>query len=186
MQLREEALQSLLRLSRGIDSINERFGSIADWMVLLSCLVSATNAGVRYSFNYSSNAYLEIQWYLFGAMVLLGASYTLKLNEHVRVDIIYSQVSERTRMWIDLFGFIAFMLPITMFLAWLCWPIFWMAFRSGEMSSNAGGLMTWPAKLLLPLGFSLLALQGFSELIKRIAALRGLVTLDAKYAKPLQ
>lgn len=179
-------MSTLLRLSRGIDYVNERFGWIADWMVLLSCTVSALNAMVRYAFNFSSNAYLEIQWYMFAAMVLLGAPYTLKLNEHVRVDILYSNVSDRTRIWIDLFGFVVFMLPITIFLTWMSWPLFWMAFKSGEMSSNAGGLMTWPAKLLIPLGFVLLTFQGVSELIKRIAALRGNVTLDTKYEKPLQ
>ncbi len=179
-------MQSLLRLSKGIDGFNEKIGWIADWMVLLSCSVSALNAIVRYAFNYSSNAYLEIQWYMFGAMVFLGASYTLKMNEHVRVDIIYSSISDRARLWVDLFGFVVFMLPITIFFAWLSWPLFWMAFKSSEMSSNAGGLMTWPAKVLIPLGFILLTIQGVSELIKRIAALRGEYELEAKYEKPLQ
>jgi TRAP-type mannitol/chloroaromatic compound transport system permease small subunit len=179
-------MQALLRLSKCIDGFNERIGWIADWMVLLSCSVSALNAAVRYAFNYSSNSYLEIQWYMFGAMVFLGASYTLKMNEHVRVDIIYSSISDRARLWVDLFGFIVFMLPITVFLAWMSWPLFWKAFKSGEMSSNAGGLMTWPAKLLIPLGFILLTIQGVSELIKRIAALRGEYQLEAKYEKPLQ
>lgn len=176
----------LLALSRAIDALNERLGWLADWMVLLSAGVSALNAAVRYAFNYSSNSFLEIQWYMFGAMVLFGAAYTFKMNEHVRVDIFYSSVSDRTRLWIDTVGLILFLIPITAFLAMLCWPYFLVSFNSAEMSSNAGGLIVWPAKLLLPLGFALLCLQGFSELIKRIAALRGLVTIETKYEKPLQ
>jgi TRAP-type mannitol/chloroaromatic compound transport system permease small subunit len=179
-------VKALLSLSNGIDWLNERFSWIADWMVLLACLISAGNAVIRYVFSYSSNAFLEVQWYMFGAMVMLGTSYTLKMNEHVRVDIIYANVSDRVRLWIDVFGFTVFLLPVTIFLTWLCWPIFWGAFRSGETSANAGGLILWPIKLMLPLGFTLLTLQGFSELIKRIAALRGLVEFDAKYEKPLQ
>lgn len=166
--------------------MNERLGWLADWMVLLSALVSAANAAVRYGFSYSSNAYLEIQWYMFGAMVFLGASYTFKLNEHVRVDIVYSSVSDRVRLWIDTIGLVLFLIPITAFLTWLCWPFFVSAYRGNEMSSNAGGLLLWPAKLLLPLGFSLLFLQGISELIKHVAALAGRIKLDTKYEKPLQ
>lgn len=179
-------MQGLLRISRAIDGFNEKLGWLADWMVLLSAGVSALNAGVRYLFNYSSNAYLEAQWYMFGAMVLFGAAYTFKMNEHVRVDIVYSSVSDRVRLWIDTIGLIVFLIPITAFLAWLCWPFFWASFTGGEMSSNAGGLIMWPAKLLLPLGFAFLFLQGWSELIKRIAALRGLIELETKYEKPLQ
>jgi TRAP-type mannitol/chloroaromatic compound transport system permease small subunit len=179
-------LRPLVGLSRAIDAINERIGWLAEWMVLLSALVSAANAGVRYLFSYSSNSYLEIQWYMFGAMVLLGASYTLNRNEHVRVDIIYGNVSERTRLWIDTLGLLFLLIPIMVFLAILSWPFFWRSFLGSEMSSNAGGLMLWPAKLLLPVGFSLLALQGLSELIKRVGALRGLVRVDTTYEKPLQ
>jgi TRAP-type mannitol/chloroaromatic compound transport system permease small subunit len=179
-------LRALLVLSRAIDAVNERFGWIADWMVLLSASISAANASVRYLFNYSSNSYLEIQWYMFGAMVLLGASYTLKMNEHVRVDIIYSNVSERVRLWIDALGLLLCLLPISVFLAVLSWPYFWRSFAGNEMSNNAGGLLLWPAKLLLPVGFALLAMQGVSELIKRIAALRGAIVLETKYEKPLQ
>jgi TRAP-type mannitol/chloroaromatic compound transport system permease small subunit len=179
-------LRVLLGVSRAIDAVNERFGWFADWMVLLSATVSAANAGVRYLFNYSSNSYLEIQWYMFGAMVLLGASYTLKKNEHVRVDIIYSNVSERVRLWIDTIGLLLCLLPITAFLVVLSWPYFWRSLVGNEMSNNAGGLLLWPAKLLLPLGFALLAMQGLSELIKRIAALRGIIVLETKYEKPLQ
>jgi TRAP-type mannitol/chloroaromatic compound transport system permease small subunit len=179
-------LENWLAFSRIVDSINERFGRFADWMVLLSASVSALNAGVRYLFNYSSNGFLEVQWYMFGAMVLLGASYTLKMNEHVRVDVVYASVSDRTRLWIDTIGFIVFLIPITAFLAVLCWPFFWKSFLIGEMSPNAGGLISWPAKLLLPIGFALLMFQGLSELIKRIAALRGVIEVETKYEKPLQ
>ena len=179
-------MHGLLRLSGAIDLLNDRLGRVADWMVLLSALISAGNAAVRYGFNYSSNAYLEIQWYMFGVMVFFGASYAYKLNEHVRVDIVYSSVSDRTRLWIDTVGLLIFLIPITAFLAWLCWPFFISSFRGSEMSSNAGGLILWPAKLLLPAGFALLFLQGISELIKHVAALRGLIKLDTKYEKPLQ
>lgn len=176
----------LLNISKAIDWLNERAGWFADWMVLLAALVSALNAAVRYTFNYSSNAYLEMQWYMFGAMVLFGASYTFKMNEHVRVDILYSSVSDRARLWIDTIGIIVFLIPITAFLAWLCWGPFITSYRQGEMSSNAGGLIVWPAKFMITLGFGLLFLQGLSELIKRIAALRGLLKIETKYEKPLQ
>lgn len=175
-----------LAFSRAIDGINERLGWFADWMVLLSASVSALNAAVRYVFHYSSNSYLEIQWYMFGAMVLFGASYTLKMNEHVRVDVIYSTISDRARLWIDTLGFIIFLIPIMGFLAVISWPVFWKSFVGSEMSANAGGLIVWPAKLMLPVGFTLLMLQGISELIKRIAALRGVIAIETKYEKPLQ
>jgi TRAP-type mannitol/chloroaromatic compound transport system permease small subunit len=176
----------LLGVSSGIDWINHRLGQVAEWLVLLACLVSASNAAVRYVFSYSSNAFLEIQWYMFGAMVMLGASYTLKMNEHVRVDIIYSMISDRGRLWVDLFGIVVFLLPVTIFLAALCWPIFEGAWLSKEVSANAGGLILWPIKFMLPFGFIMLTLQGISELIKRVAALRGDVELELKYEKPLQ
>jgi len=155
-------------------------------MVLLSCLVSAGNALMRYAISYSSNAFLEIQWYMFGVMVLLGASHTLRMNEHVRVDIIYGIVSDRTRLWIDTLGLIIFLIPITAFLVWLSWPVFMESYRLQEMSQNAGGLIVWPIKLVLPLGFALLFLQGISELIKRLAALAGTIEIETKYEKPLQ
>lgn len=179
-------MSGFLGLSRVIDAFTARLGVIADWMVLLSCLVSAGNAAVRYLFSYSSNAYLEIQWQMFGVMVLLGASYTLRMNEHVRVDIIYGIVSERTRLWIDTLGLIIFLIPICAFLAMLSWPVFWTSFQQGELSQNAGGLIVWPIKFVLPFGFAVLALQGVSELVKRIAALRGLIDIETKYEKPLQ
>ena len=179
-------MSGLLAISRFIDWLNERFGWVCDYMLAAACFISAGNAFMRYVFSYSSNAYLEIQWYLFGAAVMLGASYTLKRNEHVRVDVIYGQLSDRGRLWVDLFGFIIFLLPVTLIMLYLCVPIFQRSFASGEVSMNAGGLTLWPIKLMLPLGFFMLLLQTFSEIIKRISALSGLIELETKYTKPLQ
>jgi TRAP-type mannitol/chloroaromatic compound transport system permease small subunit len=179
-------MKLLLGLSRVIDAMNQRIGTIADWLVLLSCLISAGNAFSRYAFNISSNAWLEIQWYMFGAVVMLGTSYTLKKNEHVRVDIVYANVSTRRQIGIDIFGFILFMLPATSIMAYLSWPIFYNAWHMGEISSNAGGLIRWPVKILLPIGFFLLTLQGISELIKRIAMVTGHMKADLHYERPLQ
>ena len=179
-------VKTLLAISGVIDAVNERFGRIANWCVLLACLISAGNALVRYGFSDSSNAWLEIQWYLFAAMFMLGAPYTLRMNEHVRVDILYGNVSPKVQLWIDLLGGILFLLPATIIIGWMSWPIFVDSFVSGEVSNNAGGLIRWPVKLLMPLGFGLLALQGISEIIKRIAALTGHRALIAKYEKPLQ
>ena len=179
-------MRALLRVSGAIDGVNERFGRIADWCVLLACLISAGNALVRYGFSFSSNAWLEIQWYLFAAMFMLGAPYTLKRNEHVRVDVIYGNLSPRLKLWVDLLGGILFLMPPVLIIGWMSWPLFYDSWQSGEVSSNAGGLIRWPVKLLLPLGFGLLALQGLSEIIKRIAALRGYEGVVAAYEKPLQ
>ena len=179
-------MRALLRLSGAIDGVNERFGRIADWCVLLASLISAGNALVRYGFSFSSNAWLEIQWYLFAAMFMLGAPYTLKRNEHVRVDVIYGNLSARLKLWVDLLGGILFLMPPVLIIGWMSWPLFYDSWQSGEVSSNAGGLIRWPVKLLLPLGFGLLALQGVSEIIKRIAALRGYEGGVAEYEKPLQ
>jgi TRAP-type mannitol/chloroaromatic compound transport system permease small subunit len=176
----------LLRASRTIDAVNGRLGWIADWLVLLSCLISAGNAFSRYAFGLSSNAWLEIQWYMFGALVMLGASYTLKRNEHVRVDIVYANVSTRRQIGIDIFGFILFMLPATAIMTYLSWPIFHNSWMLGEISGNAGGLLRWPIKIFLPMGFALLTLQGISELIKRIAMLTGHMKADLHYERPLQ
>jgi TRAP-type mannitol/chloroaromatic compound transport system permease small subunit len=175
-----------LALSRGIDALNEKLGVIADWLVLLSCLISAANAFSRYAFSISSNAWLEIQWYMFGTLVLLGASYTLKKNEHVRVDIVYSNISTRRQIWIDIIGGVFFLLPATLILSYLSWPVFYNSFMQGEISSNAGGLLRWPIKIFLPIGFALLSLQGISELIKRVAILRGDMKADLHYERPLQ
>ena len=175
-----------LALSRGIDALNEKLGWIADWLVLLSCAISAANAFSRYAFSISSNAWLEIQWYMFAALVLLGASYTLKRNEHVRVDIVYSNISTRRQIWIDIVGGVLFLLPATLILAYLSWPVFYNSFMQGEVSSNAGGLLRWPVKIFLPIGFALLSLQGISEIIKRVAILRGDMKADLHYERPLQ
>jgi TRAP-type mannitol/chloroaromatic compound transport system permease small subunit len=179
-------MRGLLALSRAIDALNERLSVIADWLVILSCLISAGNAFSRYAFSISSNAWLEIQWYMFGALVLLGASYTLKRNEHVRVDIVYSNVSTRRQIAIDIFGTLLFLLPATIILCYLSWPIFHNSWMQGEVSANAGGLLRWPIKIFLPIGFALLSLQGLSELIKRIAMLTGHMKADLHYERPLQ
>jgi TRAP-type mannitol/chloroaromatic compound transport system permease small subunit len=179
-------MRGLLAVSRVIDGLNERLSFVADWLVLLSCLISAGNAFSRYAFSISSNAWLEIQWYMFGALVLLGASYTLKRNEHVRVDIVYANVSTRRQIGIDIFGAILFLLPATIILCYLSWPIFHNSWVQGEVSANAGGLLRWPIKIFLPIGFALLTLQGISELIKRIAMLTGHMKADLHYERPLQ
>jgi TRAP-type mannitol/chloroaromatic compound transport system permease small subunit len=176
----------LLKASRVIDAVNDRFGTLATWLVLFACLISTGNAISRYAFSESSNAWLEVQWYMFAAMVFLGAPYVLKVNEHVRVDVIYSAVSERTRIWIDILGCVFFLLPFCAVLIYFTWPWFLDSWRIGEMSSNAGGLIRWPVKLVLPLGFALLALQGVSELIKRVAALIGSYRLEYDYETPRQ
>jgi len=180
------SMKLLLALSRAIDALNERLSWIADWLVFLSCLISAGNAFSRYAFSISSNAWLEIQWYMFGAVVMLGASYTLKRNEHVRVDIVYSNLSTRRQIGIDIFGGVLFLLPATLILTYLSWPVFYNSWVEGEISGNAGGLIRWPIKIFLPLGFALLSLQGISELIKRIAMLTGHMKADLHYDRPLQ
>jgi TRAP-type mannitol/chloroaromatic compound transport system permease small subunit len=176
----------LLKISAAIDWVNEQFGVIANWLVLFACLISAGNAFSRYLFSESSNGWLEIQWYMFGGMVLLGAPFTLKMNEHVRVDLLYGMASERTRIWIDIIGGFLFLLPICLILIWFTWPWFVDSFIHNEQSSNAGGLIRWPVKLMLPVGFALMALQGISEIIKRIAALEHVIDMEFKYEKPLQ
>ena len=179
-------LDGLLGVSRAIDWLNDRFGQVATWLVLLATLISAANATSRYLFSASSNAWLEIQWYLFAGMVLLGAPYVLKINEHVRVDLVYSSMSERVRIWIDLLGTIFFLLPICIILIYFTWPWFVDSWRINEGSMNAGGLIRWPVKLILPVGFALMALQGVSEIIKRIDALLEHKNLQYEYEKPLQ
>ncbi len=179
-------MNALLRFSGLGDALNEKIGRIASWLVLIACVISAGNAVMRYGFNMSSNAWLEIQWYLFGGMVMLGAAYTLRVNEHVRVDVLYSRYSDRTRLWVDLLGGIFFLLPMAIIIGWLSWPMFINSFHIGETSGNAGGLLRWPVKLLVPLGFLLLTLQGLSEIIKRAAALAGHEDINARYERPLQ
>jgi TRAP-type mannitol/chloroaromatic compound transport system permease small subunit len=177
---------SLLRLSQWIDWINDRFGTIAKWAVFLACIISAANAVVRYAANYSSNAFLEIQWYLFAASVMLGASQVLRVNEHIRVDVLYSRYSGRTQAWVDLIGLLFFMLPSMAVIISFAWPLFVKMYLPGDVSNNAGGLIRWPAMLLLPLGFGLLFAQGVSEAIKRVAWLNGQYDGEVLYEKPLQ
>lgn len=179
-------MKALLKFSSAIDFVNEKFGIVANWLVLLAALISAGNAGSRYLFSESSNGWLEIQWYMFAGMVLLGGPYTLKMNEHVRVDLVYGLVSERTRIWIDIICCILFLLPMCIILTYFTWPWFVDSWNIDEQSSNAGGLVRWPVKLLMPVGFFLMAVQGVSELIKRIAALEHVIEVDFKYEKPLQ
>ena len=179
-------MDALLKFSRLIDALNEKVGLAANWLVLIACVISAGNALMRYGFSLSSNAWLEIQWYLFAGMVMLGAAATLRRNEHVRVDVFYSRYSERTRLWLDLVGGILFLLPMAIIIGWLSWPLLANSWQVGEVSGNAGGLLRWPVKALIPLGFLLLALQGISEIIKRAAALAGRIQLDPRYERPLQ
>ncbi len=182
----ETTLQYLLALSGLIDRLNKYVGYVAATLVLLSALISAGNAASRYLFSLSSNAWLEIQWQMFAGIFLLGSPYVLQVNEHVRVDLLYGSASNRTRLWIDIFGIILFLFPATALIAVLSFPFFWSAYVGGDISSSAGGLYLWPVKLLLPLGFTLLFLQGISELIKRIAALNNVGDIVITYEKPLQ
>lgn len=169
-----------------MDWISSQLGKVAAFTVLAAALISAGNAFVRFGLNTSSNAWLEIQWYLFAATVMLGAPVVLKLNEHVRVDIFYGKLKGHGPVYIDLFGLICFLLPVMAYIAWLSWPLFLGMLRSGEVSRNSGGLILWPAWLLLPLGFALMFLQGVSEVIKRIAYLQGKIQMDTHYEKPVQ
>lgn len=166
-------MNALLALSRAIDAVTERVGRLVYWLILVVVLISAANATVRKLFDYSSNAYLEIQWYLFSAVFLFGAGYTLLRNEHVRIDIIAGRLSRRTQNWIDVFGIILFLFPMSFIIMWLGWPLFARSYAEHEVSTNAGGLIVWPARLMVPVGFALLIVQGVSELIKRIGFLAG-------------
>ena len=167
-------MNALLKLSRLIDTITESIGQAARWLVLIVVLISAGNAVMRYTINYSSNAFLEIQWYLFGLIFLPCAAYTLLRNEHVRIDLISSRFSGRGQAWIDIFGILFFLMPMAVGILVLSWPVFMQALQSSEMSNSAGGLIVWPARLMIPGGFLLLILQAISELIKRVGFLQGL------------
>ncbi|CAO3352855.1 TRAP transporter small permease subunit [Azospirillum sp. A26] len=166
-------MRGLLRLSGLIDAMNEGIGKLAYWLVLVAVIVSSANAVIRYGLNTSSNAWLELQWYLFSAVFLLCAGYTFLRNEHIRIDIVLGRFSRRFQAWVDIFGILVFMFPMTILIMVLSWPMFMDSFLTNEMSSDAGGLIRWPAKLLVPVGFFLLTAQGVSELIKRIAFLTG-------------
>ncbi len=168
-------MQSLLQLSRAIDWLNTKVGKYIIWLILASTVISGVNAIVRKVFNYSSNAFLEVQWYLFAASFLLAAGYTLLNGEHVKIDVISSRLSKRGQIWVDVIGFIFFLTPVCLAILWYGTPFFLKGFYSGEMSNNAGGLIRWPVYLMIPLGFGLLLLQGISELIKRVAFLHGLI-----------
>ena len=167
-------MNALLKLSRLIDALTERIGKAVLWLVLIVVLVSAANAIMRYTIHYSSNAFLEIQWYLFGVIFLFSSGYTLLRNEHVRIDLVSSRFSKRGQVWIDIFGILFFLMPMAIVIMLLSWPVFMNAFESQEMSNSAGGLIVWPARLMIPVGFFLLILQAISELIKRAGFLMGL------------
>ena len=179
-------MRPLLAVSTLIDQINEKIGYVCNFLVLAACIVSAGNAMIRYAFGYSSNGWLELQWYMFAILVMFGAAYTFKRNEHVRVEIFYLFLSERGQLWLDLIGTLFFLIPSCLLLAYLSWPFFMQAYAVNEYSGNAGGLLRWPIKFVIPAGFVMLALQGVSEVIKRILALQGQVTIDAKYERPTQ
>ena len=179
-------MSKLLKFALGIDRISAQFGHIAALAVMAAALISAGNAFIRYGFDISSNGWLEIQWYLFAATVMLGAPLVLKLNEHVRVDIFYGKLKGNGPVYVDLFGLVLFLLPVMATLVWLSFPLFLKMYLTHEMSSNAGGLVRWPAMMLLPLGFAWMLLQGLSEIIKRVAYLQGKYEMDTHYEKPVQ
>ena len=166
-------MRKLLRFSRGVDALNTYIGRWVAWALLAAILVSAVNATVRKVFNTSSNAWLEIQWILFGAVFLLCSAWALIANEHIRIDIVNNMLPRQVRNWIDVIGHVFFLLPVTIVLVWLGWPFFWRSLMQNEQSTNAGGLPVYPSKFLIPLAFTLLLVQGLSELIKRIAIIKG-------------
>jgi TRAP-type mannitol/chloroaromatic compound transport system permease small subunit len=168
-------MQALLKFSKAVDWLNAQVGKYVIWLILASTVISAVNAAVRKTFDVSSNAYLEAQWYLFATAFLLASGYTLLNGEHVKIDVVLHRLSKRAQIWVDVFGFIAFLTPVCLAVLYFGIPFFLQGYRSGEMSSNAGGLIRWPVYLMMPLGFTLLLLQGWSELIKRVAFLKGLI-----------
>ncbi|MDM0065446.1 TRAP transporter small permease subunit [Variovorax sp. J31P207] len=171
---------------RAIDRLSDFFGGIAKWALLAACVISGGNAIIRYLVGYSSNAWLEIQWYLFACGVMLGAAQVLRLNEHVRVDVFYGRWPARRQVWLDILGLVFFLLPIMGLLVYLSWPLLVEMLVSGESSSNAGGLVRWPAMLTLPLGFGLLVLQGLAEICKRALWLQNRYDMDLHYERPVQ
>lgn len=179
-------METFLKFSRFVDWVSDKFGKLAAFAVLGAAMISAGNAFVRYGLDISSNGWLEIQWYLFSVTVMLGAPIVLKLNEHVRVDIFYGKLKGRGPVFVDLFGLTFFLLPVMLLMVWFSWPLFVKMYVTGEMSQNAGGLIRWPAMLLLPVGFSWMFLQGLSEIIKRVAYLQGKIEMDTHYEKPVQ
>lgn len=179
-------MSALLKLALGMDWISGKLSKVATWTVLAAAVISAGNAFIRYGLDLSSNAWLEIQWYLFAATVMFGAPFVLYMNEHVRVDIIYGKLRGNKQVYVDIAGLVVFLLPAMLLIAYLSWPLFTRAFISGEMSGNAGGLIRWPAILLMPVGFFLMFLQGLAEVIKRVAYLRGIYEMNTHYEKPVQ
>ena len=179
-------MSKLLKFALGVDRISAQFGHIAAFTVLAAAIISAGNAFIRYGFDISSNGWLEIQWYLFAVTVMLGAPLVLKLNEHVRVDIFYGKLKGKGPVYVDLFGLVVFLIPVMITLTWLSFPLFLKMYLTHEMSSNAGGLVRWPAMMLLPLGFAWMLLQGLSEIIERVAYLQGKFEMDTHYEKPVQ
>jgi len=179
-------VQALLKLSSLIDRLNLLLGKLIMWLVLAAVLISAGNAIVRKAFNVGSNAWLEIQWYLFAGLVMFGAAQVLRVNEHVRVDVLYGLYPTRTKVIVDLLGLCLFLLPAMGVIAWLSLPYLAKMYTSGEMSSNAGGLIRWPVTATVPLGLALLSLQGLSEIIKRVGWLRHEFEMDTHYDRPLQ
>lgn len=168
-------MRALLKFSNAVDWLNAQIGKYVIWLILASTVISGVNAVIRKTFNMSSNAYLEVQWYLFAASFLLAAGYTLLQGEHVKIDVVSSRLSKRGQIWIDIIGFTVFLTPVCLVILYYGIPFFLQGYRSGEMSGNAGGLIRWPVYAMIPLGFTLLMLQGWSELIKRIAFLQGLI-----------
>jgi len=168
-------MQALLKFSKAVDWLNAQVGKYVIWLILGSTVISAVNAAVRKIFNTSSNAYLEVQWYLFATAFLLASGYTLLNGEHVKIDVILHRLSKRKQIWVDVIGFTLFLTPMCLAVLIFGVPFFLNGLRSGEMSSNAGGLIRWPVYMMMPLGFGLLLLQGWSELIKRVAFLKGLI-----------
>jgi TRAP-type mannitol/chloroaromatic compound transport system permease small subunit len=179
-------MRHLLKLADAIDWLDEQVGQALKWLVLFASLISAGNALMRYTIHYSSNAWLEIQWYLFGAMFLLAAGYALKHGEHVRVDVLFSKMSTRTQAWVDVVGTVLFLMPMAVIIAWLAIPSVVNSFRIQEHSSDAGGLLRWPIKIMIPLGFALLAVQGIAEIIKKTAIARGIREAGKAYERPVQ
>jgi len=179
-------MKPLFKLAELIDAINNKLGVFAMWAILISCFISCANAVIRFVFNNSSNGWLEIQWYLFAAAVMLGAGMVLRVNEHVRVDVIYGQLSTRAKVYIDLMGLVFFLLPVMVLMMYLSYPLFIDKFYSGEVSSNAGGLIRWPVWLMLPLGYLMILLQGISEIIKRVGWLTNQYEMNLVYERPLQ
>jgi TRAP-type mannitol/chloroaromatic compound transport system permease small subunit len=186
VQFWSSPMNLLLTFVKWMDYVSEKFGNLASWAVLLAALISAGNAFVRYGFDWSSNSLLEIQWYMFGWMVMVGAPLVLKLNEHVRVDLIYGKLKGNRPVYVDIFGLTFFLLPVMGMMAYMCWPYFMKVFLTGEMSQNAGGLIRWPVILCLPVGFAMVFLQGVAEIIKRVAFLQGKYEMDTHYEKPVQ